>query len=191
MRSAERTLENRCEMSSTRPAPSSSPDAARTARLGSGSREAVGSSRITNGASRKKARARATRCHCPTDRSVPPRNSRAKQGVVPARKGVEELVRARASAAAAIAAWSSSRSASPSPMLSAAELVPDEVLEDHRDAPAHRRPGRVAVQPSQGSAPLGGRGRRGAWPASSCPSRSHPRGRRPRRRRSASTCLRR
>jgi hypothetical protein len=37
-----------------------------------GSRAAVGSSKITNGAWRKNARASATRCHCPMDRSDPP-----------------------------------------------------------------------------------------------------------------------
>jgi hypothetical protein len=40
-----------------------------------GSRAAVGSSKITNGARRKNARPNATRYHCPTDRSDPPSNS--------------------------------------------------------------------------------------------------------------------
>ena len=75
MRSALRTLENRCEISSTvRPA-SRALMRSNSSCSALGSRAAVGSSKITNGASRKNARANATRCHCPTDRSDPPSNS--------------------------------------------------------------------------------------------------------------------
>jgi hypothetical protein len=75
MRSAFRTLENRCEISSTvRPArrPLMRSNKSCSAR---GSRAAVGSSKITNGAWRKNARASATRCHCPIDGSDPLSNS--------------------------------------------------------------------------------------------------------------------
>ena len=76
IRSAERTLENRSETSSTvRPRAmvlirSNSSCSAR------GSRAAVGSSKITKGTARKKARASATRCHCPMKSSSPPSNRR-------------------------------------------------------------------------------------------------------------------
>ena len=72
MRSACRTLENRWEITSTvRPA-SRSPMRSNRSCSARGSSAAVGSSRMTKGASREKARPRATRCRCPMDRSVPP-----------------------------------------------------------------------------------------------------------------------
>src|SRR4030095_1758058 len=91
MRSAERTLENRCEISSTaRPGHggrmlSNSSCSARA------SRAAVGSSRMMNGASRKNALARATRCHWPTDSSLPPWNSGPSTVSYPLGRGGQEV----------------------------------------------------------------------------------------------------
>ena len=70
-RSAERTEAARCATSNTvRPAESRS-IAARTAASLSASSPAVGSSRSSSGASRRKARARAIRCRCPADSPAP------------------------------------------------------------------------------------------------------------------------
>jgi hypothetical protein len=75
MRSAARTVEKRREMSSTERVPNSSRMRAKRSCSARASSAAVGSSRITNGASRKNSRASATFCHCPSDRSTPPRNT--------------------------------------------------------------------------------------------------------------------
>src|SRR3989440_7152288 len=72
MRSAERTLEKRCEMSRTdRPLKRSRIRVKRSCSARASS-AAVGSSRMTRGASRKNARASAMRCHWPIETSFPP-----------------------------------------------------------------------------------------------------------------------
>jgi hypothetical protein len=75
MRSAERTLENRCEISSTDRPRHRVRMLSNSSCSALASRAAVGSSRMMKGASRKNALAMATRCHWPTDSSLPPSNS--------------------------------------------------------------------------------------------------------------------
>jgi hypothetical protein len=97
-----------------------------------GSSAAVGSSRITSGASRRKARASATRCHCPTERSRPSAFSQDSTVRYPCGNPSRKPAAPARGAAALAAGSSSADSGSPSDALQRGQLVAHEVLEDHR-----------------------------------------------------------
>ena len=72
IRSARRASSGRCTMSRTERPPRNRSTASPTSSALTGSRFAVGSSRMTSGASRRKARARASRCTWPAESGRPP-----------------------------------------------------------------------------------------------------------------------
>ena len=155
----------------------------RRARARPGSSAAVGSSRITNGASRKNGRASATRCHWPPERSVPPANAGPRIVVVAVgqRLEVASARRDRARGLVDGVVVVEVLPAAEGDVVARRQQVAGEVLEA-RPRWRARRFQRRGRRPDRART-----GRRAAWRASSCPSRSRRRARRPRPARRAST----
>ena len=181
MRSAMRTVEKRCEMRSAILPAVSSAKRWNTSYSDRASSAAVGSSSISSCASRRYARASATFCHSPPDRSTPPSKRRPSSWSYPS--GRREMTSCARLLRAASSISSSSRRAlhaADGDVLPRGHLVAHEVLEDDADLAvqildvvlaqvdaveqnAARRSGRTAA--------------RAASPASSCPGRCRRRAR--------------
>src|SRR4051794_27071266 len=134
MRSAARTVEKRWEISRTERDANSSRIRAKRSCSALASSAAVGSSRITNGASRKNSRARATFCHCPSDEVDPADELRAELRPVAVAQAAQILVDAGPAGRAVhrvvvgVALGAAERD-----VVARRQRVTDEVLEDDGD----------------------------------------------------------